>query len=145
MNNYRKYSGHGVRSGYVALMSALILSALLVVLTFAANSDAFIARANLSNSEDHVQAKHFANACGSIALRILAINPSRLSSSVPLQIQLSNDDRCSILSGAVSENTAKSEVRAQNGYAVSLIHIRASRASSTASFIPTYWGELESE
>ncbi|CAN5726533.1 hypothetical protein BH11PAT2_BH11PAT2_06550 [soil metagenome] len=135
----------GVGGGYIALLSALILSGLLMVLTIAANSDAFIARANLSNTEDHFQAKHYATACGNIALRILNLDSGRIASSAPLQIFIEPDVPCTILSGIVSGNTASSSVRARIGNSVSVINFHATRASSTAPFIPTYWSELPRE
>ncbi len=145
MNRPALYSHVRMQRGYVALMSALIVSALLMMLVFAANSDAFIARTDLSHAEDHLQAKHFANACGSIALRILTLDSGRLSSSTPLKIQLDEHATCSIISGTVSGNTAETAVRARSGNSISLVRIHASRASSTATFIPTYWSETQPE
>jgi hypothetical protein len=126
-------------------MSALILSALLMVLTFTANSEAFIARANLSNAEDHLQAEHSAAACGSIALRLLNLDSVRIASSAPIEVQLDEDQHCTILSGSTSGNSAESMVRSHVHHTVSLLYIQAVRASSTAPFIPQYWSELPPE
>ncbi len=135
---YTRASGLG---GYIALMSALILSALLIALTFAANSRAFGARSDLSNAEDHLQAKHYAAACGSIALRLLSIDSVRIASTAPIHIQLDDGGTCSILSGTVSGNYAESVVRANYSHTISVLYVRAMRASSIAAFIPTYWSE----
>ncbi|MEO6536922.1 MAG: hypothetical protein ABIT47_04475 [Candidatus Paceibacterota bacterium] len=143
--NTSRVPQQGYKRGYIALISALLLSAILMVITFAANTEAFIARANLSNTEDYIQAKHYAYACGSIVLHILDQDTIRLTSTSPLSIQLNQNATCAIETGQVSGNSAQATVNARYGHAISSIYLRATRASSTDLFIPTYWSDRNPE
>ena len=63
---------HTFQRGYSALISTLLLSAILSVLVFSASANAFLSRQNTTASEQYLQAIQLANSCASVALVNLA-------------------------------------------------------------------------
>ncbi|MES2225984.1 MAG: hypothetical protein V4480_04235 [Patescibacteria group bacterium] len=127
-------------SGYIALISVLILSAVLMVLVFAANTNAFFARANLSRAEDHAAARHAADGCALFALRALGIDGS-IFESIPVVVHLDVSSICTLLVGSISGNTAKITARATSGTSVVVVKVDATRDAASKPFHPTTWGE----
>lgn len=81
------------QSGYIALVSSIIISILLMAVTFAVSSGNFSARFNVLNAEFKERGLALAEACADTALLKLAQNPSYPGNE---NIFVGND-QCSIL------------------------------------------------
>ncbi|MBI3459075.1 hypothetical protein HY061_02330 [Candidatus Azambacteria bacterium] len=80
-------------SGYIAIISTIIISLLLMGIIFAVNSSSFLTRSNLLNSEFKEQSFALAEACVDSALLKLAQNASYSGN----ENVLIGNDQCSIL------------------------------------------------
>lgn len=69
-NNYKN------QSGFIAIMSAIVISTILIAVTFALSTTAIFARFNVLNSEYKNISSNIADGCIDIALLELINNPS---------------------------------------------------------------------
>lgn len=63
-------------SGYIALISAIVISSLLLIITFTANFSSFFARFNILDSEYKKVSTGLAEACAETAILEIAKNPA---------------------------------------------------------------------
>lgn len=83
-----------LNSGYIALTSAVVISALLIGITFTLSFSGFFARFNLLDSELKQKSLALAEACADTALLRLATNQSYSPSNDVISI---NQDQCTIV------------------------------------------------
>ena len=82
------------QKGYIALISALVISALLVVICVAISATSFFLRFNVLDSEYKERSSELAESCVNIALLHLAQNPSNTATGNVVV----GDDSCTIFS-----------------------------------------------
>ena len=83
------------QSGYIALTSAIIISALLLGITVSLSLDGFFARTNIVDATSKEQSSALAEAC--IQVAILDIAQNTIPTSFPAVIPVGNS-QCSIIS-----------------------------------------------
>jgi hypothetical protein len=88
------------QDGFIAIMSAIIISVLLLAITIALGFSEFFGRFNILDSESKERSSALAEACGDLA--ILGLSNNDLPTSYPAIIPL-NSDQCAIIS--ITENS----------------------------------------
>jgi cytoskeletal protein RodZ len=81
--------------GYIALISAIIISAVLVILAVSISQTGFLARFNVADSEYKKQSSALAEACIDTALLRIAQDPTVSATSSPVNI---GSNSCNIVS-----------------------------------------------
>jgi hypothetical protein len=114
--------------GYIAVVSALIISTLLTVLVFATGTDAFLARYDVLDYENHLQARHFALSCLYAGLFSISVDPSYHVSSAGISITTEYPAHsCRITNVSISRTeatiTATAIVRATQATLVGIIDL----------------------
>ena len=90
------------QSGYIALMSAIIISALLLLLAVTVSLTGFLSRSNELDAEYKQRSLNLAQGCAQVALLHLAQDPTNTTVS---DVNI-GDDKCSIIS--IQPNTPAS-------------------------------------
>jgi hypothetical protein len=73
-------------SGFIALMSVIIISALMMAVSFALSMSGFLARANVTDSEYKERSMALADGCADDALVKLAANSAYAGNETPVDI-----------------------------------------------------------
>ena len=84
-------------TGFMALISAIIISVLLITLGVTSSMTSFFARYDIANAEYKERSTALAEACADLALSKLAID-STYSPAVGGDIETVDTDRCTIIS-----------------------------------------------
>lgn len=84
-----------MRQGYIALISVLIISALLTSLSLLASTSVFFARDSARHTYSHVQSVELARSCAAIAPRILEYHLPIVPTE-PIQLQIHQDQICTL-------------------------------------------------
>jgi len=115
------------QSGYIALVSSIIISILLLAVTFAVSSNNFSSRFNVLNAEFKERSLALAEACVDTALLKLAQNPSYSGNE---SISVGND-QCSILAIETlpGQKIIKTKAIFQNSFTNLKITVQASDLS----------------
>ena len=120
-------------SGFIAIMSVIILSVLLLAISFSLSTSGFFARANITDSESKEHSLALAESCAETALFKIASD----GSYNPLnQLVSVGGDQCTIVS--VSGNPKVITAKGTYQTAVTLIQVTA--APGNLSF--TSWQEV---
>ncbi len=111
------------QNGFIALISILILSAVLLVTTLGLAQFGIANRFFILNLEQKASSKKLAEACVHIA-RIQAYNDPLLVRDVPLEVQIGDDGaKCLIVSIAPNGSEATLETSAKTGEAVTNLSV----------------------
>lgn len=130
--------------GYVALISTLIISAVLMTAVFTASSSAFLSQQNSFSVEKYMEARQLANACASIALLYLSEDSTYRPKTTGDSITVWNDSNCKIESVTFNGTTAtiKSSAYSSSNYAFIEV-IATIDASSNTAIVITSWKEIK--
>jgi Tfp pilus assembly protein PilV len=90
--------------GFAALVSVLIISAILTVITFEASTASYLARADLFDAENKTQSSAAARACVQAALLKLAQNSAYQPAPAGDTVSIENGQSCVIAGAAASGN-----------------------------------------
>jgi hypothetical protein len=143
MNNYT-HSQH-IPRGYIAVVSALILSGSITAILFVESTSVFWARDDESDQEAYTQSEALAASCVYSALLNFQKNPAPVASSTEVAVDpSSSDSRCeidSILPGsnAITITTHALFHNAYSGYVVT-----ASSSLSSGIMSITSWRDITS-
>ena len=88
------------KNGFVALITSIVLSAILLTVAIALNQIGFLTRGEILDSEYKTRSSALAEACADIALLKLAANPAYSGGEPSIAV---GSDTCAI--GVVSQNT----------------------------------------
>lgn len=139
MNNHsmKPFTCTKAQDGYVALISAIVISILLIGITVTLSFTGFYSRFNVLDSEYKKASSALAQACVEIARLKIANNPS-YESAVPEEIILDAGKKCFIVSVT---GTNPKTIRAQAVYQKAYTNIKAQVNPSSPDVEITSWGE----
>lgn len=115
--------------GFVALMTAVIVSAILLVLTVSVSFASFYARADKLGELHRAQALALARSCVNVALRALAAAPSGSYAPHNLVVNVGSDESCIIQGVAYSGGQAKVATYASAGNSFATIAVTVALSS----------------
>lgn len=105
------------QKGYIALMSAVVISVLLIAITVTVGFNEFFTRFNILDSESKERSKSLAEACVDVAILDSA---KRIYYGIPKEIPVgpTSADKCMIISSqpAGSETVIKSQAEINKAY-----------------------------
>jgi hypothetical protein len=102
INNLHPYGQHRVldisnkKRGFVALISVIIISAILLLVATSLSFSGFFGRFNILESEFKERSSALADACVDSVLLSLAQNPS-YNPTLPLTVPVSGNDNCTVV------------------------------------------------
>ncbi|MBI4086219.1 MAG: hypothetical protein HY433_03210 [Candidatus Liptonbacteria bacterium] len=121
--------------GYIALMSALIISAVMVIIVVTLSQVSFLSRINIADTYFKDKSRALAESCVNTALLDLVFNPS-YSGNETITVA---SDTCKIIS-VVPSSTGRI-ISAQGVFANSFTNYKVTVASNTVSLIS--WEEVQ--
>ncbi len=95
------------KDGYIAIVSALILTALIITIVASISLSVFVGRSNILNSSFKEMSRSLANACMNVALLKLVLDPNYAGGET---VTVSSD--CDIISVTVNGNQKTITVQA---------------------------------
>jgi hypothetical protein len=120
------------QQGYVALISAIVISVLLITITFALSFTSFYGRGNILNSEFKKVSYGLASSCAENAMLKLALNQSYVPVSGGETLNLGSNT-CKIISvtSSGSQRTIKTQSIYKNTYSNLQVLVTLSPSSLT--------------
>ncbi len=128
---------HDNQSGFIALTSAVVITALLIVVTIALSYSGFFARFNVLDTEFKKESVGYAEACVEKARIMIANNVS----SYPPTINIDSDnpgDECTL----TVTGTAPYVIHAQVVYKNSYTNVQADATRSASNVTVANWKEV---
>lgn len=125
--------------GFIALISVLVISFMLMSLALLASENGLRTRMNTTVIEDRLVAAHRARSCASIALLRVAQDASY--SPDKETVLLSRDQSCEIEEASGSDEHKMIRTNGRTGSSISRVYVEASIASTSAVTILT-WFEI---
>ncbi len=114
--------------GYIALISMLILSAILAAVAMSAGSASYFARQGVLQQEEHALARARADSCAHVALLQFAEDPSYRPRSGGETVQIEPKRACTIDAVSASDTEVVITARAHEGLVSVEVEARATRA-----------------
>jgi hypothetical protein len=133
------------QAGFIALVSAIVISALLVLITISLSYSGFFVRANVLDTEFKKESLGFAEACVDVArIKIantngLQINPPGSALPVDLNDNPADGNECTIVS---INGTAPYTIKAQTEYKHSFTNILATVSRTANNVTVETWKEV---
>ena len=125
-------------SGYIALISAIVISTLLVGLTFALSYAGYFSRFNILESEYKERSLALAEACVDTALLKIAQNPGYNPSNESIPV---GTDSCMVVSAQANQPVAgQTTIKTQGLYQKSYSNIIV--IVNSASLVVISWNEV---
>ncbi|MDO8516141.1 MAG: hypothetical protein Q7S28_02745, partial [bacterium] len=111
-------SGADSRRGFIALMSAIIISVVLLLIITTTGLTGFFGRFNILDSEYKERSSALADACVDKMILKLADDSSYSGEASPISVGSEPSDVCSVLTGATGDpiRTFKIQASYQNAY-----------------------------
>ncbi|MEK7195360.1 MAG: hypothetical protein AAB655_01555 [Patescibacteria group bacterium] len=125
------------RSGYIALVAALIISAALIAIVMATGQVSYLERADVSNSHFKSSSRALADACAEVAL----LNLGSSSSYSGNETVAVGSSTCSVLPLSSGENGAR-VISVYGKYQNSYTNLKITVPSSSVSVLS--WEEVKS-
>ncbi|KND51011.1 MAG: hypothetical protein AB202_01210 [Parcubacteria bacterium C7867-007] len=132
------------KNGYIALLTAVILTAILTATAFAVGTSTFLARSDVLEHQQYLQAQHYARSCVYVALYALAKDYSYQPETAGAVVSLSPHTTCVIHSVHRGSTEVLIRTSAKIHRTRSTIEARATATSTAAVPILTSWKELYS-
>jgi hypothetical protein len=128
--------------GYVAIVSALIVSGILTALVLAESFEVFSSIGDESTEENHLRARAVANSCGYEGLLLFAEDSGQLASSTPETFQTSPfGDYCTVDSADTDNSTISTHALVHDSFSA----IQVTFSSLTSGFLSiTTWRDITS-
>jgi len=92
------------KSGFIALISAIVIAFMLVIVTVALGMTSFFGRVNIFDAESKERSLGLAEACVDKAISSLALDFTPLN-NVEINVGPSSDDKCTIVSTELNQPT----------------------------------------
>lgn len=124
--------------GFIALMSAVIISVVLLIAITTTGLAGFYGRFNIADSEYKERSSALADACFDTILIHLANDPTYNSYAVPETVSVTGTDNCQILTKSIVGNTGTFTIRGIYQHAYTNLQI----AVDTGIFSVTSWQEV---
>jgi hypothetical protein len=125
--------------GYIALISVLAISFMLMTFAILASENGFRTRTNTTALEDRLAAAHHARTCSFLALLLLAQDESYHSTD--MTVWFSSNAACTISNAIKNDMKANTDAGAQVGTSMSAVHAEAAFASTSIVTV-TKWFEM---
>lgn len=120
------------RRGYVALLTAIILSIVLSLLAYAASASAYHARFDMSDQEYAQESLEDARSCAQAALLTVAVHPHYVPAIAGDTVYLSPTHTCRIVSLATSGLSVSVRTEGIVGSSHSVLETSATRDTGTS-------------
>lgn len=127
--------------GFIALISVLMLSGVLLLIAATVDLYAYLAHEAAADERSYLEAQQSAFSCARFAVSRLDADPLRFTNIGTTAIQLDDISSCKIVSGTVTNSVANILTQGDSGESSVRIFVTANRASSTALFQLHTWTE----
>lgn len=127
--------------GFIALVSVLMLSGILLLIATTADLYAYLAHEAVVDEESYRAAQQAAFSCGRLALSRLDADPLRFAGTGTTTIRLSEGSTCEIVSASVTTTNADVLVQGDDRESSVRMLMAADRATSTVPFTLRTWTE----
>ncbi len=127
--------------GFVALISTLLLSGILLLLGAVIGLFSYLAHEAATDEQSYRGAQQAAFSCARFALSRLDADPLRFAGIGTTSIQLSDTSGCAIVEASSTHDSAGALTEGESGLSSVRIFFTAARASTTAPFQLRTWTE----
>jgi hypothetical protein len=127
--------------GYIALLSVLMVSGVLLVTTTAAGIMVYFAAQDVRGEMAYRRSRAAALSCAQLVVHALSVDRYRFASDTPASFPVTASSTCVVESVQVTQQEAEALLVGMSEDAVSLIRMQASRPAGDISFKITSFEE----
>ncbi len=128
--------------GYIALLSVLIISSLLLILVADGSIEGVFARDAVNEESSYRESVTNAWSCAYLAFNRLIFDPNRFSHTGTTTITLSPLNTCHVIAASTTDFRAEVYVQGNAGYSFTSFYITAVRDSPSKPYFIDSWEEL---
>jgi len=129
----------GAQRGFIALLSVLMTSGVLLVLSFAATIDTTLAEQAVTDEFSYRSSFLAAWSCARFAFERLSADPQRFTDQGTTTISFQPSGQCSIISATTTPTQAHTLVQGHAGESFVRLNVTAGRTSPSSPFKVSSW------